>query len=121
MFSLTVENSFRASHQLSYKNGTREDLHDHQWNLRVRVSAPALDDDGLLVDFHQLNDNIKSITEPISETNLEKIDAFSNKNASAENLAKYIFEQVLKKISSGIILDFVEIEEAPGCWARFSR
>ena len=54
MFVITVETGFKAWHQLTLVGGEKEDMHEHNWLVRSAVSACALDESGLAMDFLNL-------------------------------------------------------------------
>ena len=91
MFTITVETTFTAGHQLRLAGGNKEPLHSHDWVVRLAVSAEKIDEMGLAVDFEQLKVKLEDITAPFQGGQLEKLDYFKTNNASAEALAKYIF------------------------------
>jgi 6-pyruvoyltetrahydropterin/6-carboxytetrahydropterin synthase len=75
---------------------------------------------GLVVDFNKLKAMIQFIIAPFENDQLEKFDPFTNINSSAENLAKYIYSKLKPMLWAGLKLNFVEVMEAPDCWARYS-
>ena len=50
--SISVQRRFMARHAVTI-NGQEEELHEHDWHVRIEVAGP-LDDEGLLIDFHLL-------------------------------------------------------------------
>ena len=121
MFTISVEKSFTACHQLTVSKGALEALHCHNWHLTVSVSAEKLNEFGMVMDFCRLNDIIETVTGPLAGAQLEKLDAFAGINASAENVAKYIFERVEPELPGSVKLDYAEVTESPGCLAKFKR
>jgi len=121
LYTVTIEASFKASHQLTFNNGKTEDRHDHDWHLKVGVQTEDLDENGLAVDFIYLNEKIEKITGLLDNTELENLEFFQDINASAENVAKHVFDQLIPQIPPYSELAFVEVMEAPGCWAKYSR
>ena len=75
---------------------------------------------GLVMDFHKLEALVDAAAAPLAGKKLEQLDEFSEINASAEYVAKYIFEQVERQLESRVHLESVEVMETPGCWARYS-
>ena len=119
MFTISIENAFTASHELTYAGGEKEELHQHDWQLKVAVDVEDLDENGLAVDFIDLKAKIDGITTPLNNIPLEKHPAFEGINASAENVAKYIYDQLIPQLPTRAMLVSVEIMEAPGCWAKY--
>ena len=119
MFVITIETGFKAYHQLTMASGEKEDLHDHNWLVRSAVSADALDESGLAIDFLDLKAKIEAITTPFEGANLENLACFKEQNASAELVAKYIYDELEPLLSSGVMLEYIEVMEAAGCWAKY--
>ena len=55
MFEVTVEQTFAAGHALRNYHGKSEDVHGHNYRVRVTVEGEQLDSTGLLVDFLEVN------------------------------------------------------------------
>ena len=121
MFTITIETNFNASHQLTYQNGTKEDLHCHNWCARVAVSTETLNQDGLAIDFVDLKAKIDTITSDFQGAQLEKLPCFAGVNASAEIVAQYLHRTIKPLLPLQTKLLYTEVMEAPGCWAKFSR
>ena len=119
MFTITVETSFLASHQLTFKNGTQEDAHEHNWAVKVAVCSEKLNEDGLVMDFCVLKEIIQATVAKFEGKKLGNMDCFSGKNASAEIVAKYIFETIKPQLSGSVKMGYVEVAEAPGCRAKY--
>lgn len=120
MFTVTVETTFNASHQLTMPDNQKEPLHAHDWQLRVAVSAEKLNPMGLVIDFNDLKAAIDTVTSALAGKTLEDLPCFQAQNASAEALAMHIYSQLEHSIKGGIRLDYVELMEAQGCWARYN-
>ena len=54
MFEVTVEQTFAAGHALRNYHGKSEDVHGHNYRVRVNVEGQQLDSIGLLFDFAHL-------------------------------------------------------------------
>lgn len=121
MYIITVEKTFSSQHQLKFANGTVENLHSHDWQVCVAIQADDLDKNGLAIDFTVVKKYLEDITTPLENKKLENLDAFKNINASAENVAKYIYEQLAKLIDNKCKLLSVEVTEEPGCKAKYIR
>ena len=120
MYTITVQTTFKALHQLPLPDGTREPLHEHDWVVRTAVSTDGLDKMGLAIDFNKLKSILDSILAPLNGRKLEEAAAFANTPASAELVAKYIYEQVKPWLATGKKLEYVEVMEAQDCWAKYS-
>jgi len=100
MFELMIETTFSAAHQLRGYTGKCEHLHGHNWKVQVHVSAEKLDEIDLAMDFHELKRMTKEVTAPLDHSFLNDVFPFTEKNPSSENIAKWIFDSLKKKINN---------------------
>ena len=121
LFTVTVESGFRASHQLTMADGEKEQLHSHDWIVRVAVGAEELDDCGLGIDFIELRALIERIVSPLSDKRLDEMACFEGVNASAENVTKYIYDRIAPELATRMTLEYVEVMESAGCWTKYYR
>lgn len=118
MFELTVTREFCAAHTIVIK-GEREPVHGHNWRVTVTVAGQALDDDGLLCDFHEVQQNLDAILQPLSNVDLNATPPFDTVNPTAELIAKHIGDALSPTLVTGVSLQSVQISEAPGCTAIY--
>ncbi len=123
MFTTSIETTFNATHQLTLADGKKEDLHNHDWSVQCVVGAEKLNNIGIVIDFNELMEKLENITGPFNGAVLEKLPCFEDKvvNVSAENMAKYIFDSLEPLLGQDVTLRFVEVEEAPGCRAKYNK
>ena len=93
MFEVTVEESFAAGHALRGYRGKCENPHGHNYKVRVTLAGEKLDEIGLLYDFKDLKAVMSDIIERLDHQFLNDLEPFKKENPSAENLAKYFYEQ----------------------------
>lgn len=98
MFELMIETYFSAAHQLRGYEGLCEKLHGHNWKVQVYVLAEKLNDIDLAIDFHELKKLTEEVLEPLDHSFLNDIFPFTEKNPSSENIAKWIFDSLKKKL-----------------------
>ena len=98
MYELMIELQFSAAHQLREYKGKCENLHGHNWRVQVTVSSDKLNDIGIVVDFHELKEMTNEVISTLDHSFLNEVFPFTEKNPSSENIAKWIFESVKKKI-----------------------
>ena len=98
MFELSVEVSFSAAHQLRGYKGKCENMHGHNWKVQVSVMAENLNDIDIAIDFHDLKRMAREIIAPLDHAYLNDHFPFTEKNPSSENIAKWIFDSLKKKI-----------------------
>jgi len=119
MFTISVETSFRASHQLTLPDGRREPVHSHDWLVTAELGSGKLNDMGVVMDFHLLRAMLDEVIAGFGDTSLEKVDYFRRNNPSAENVAKYIYDKLQARLPGGVKLRNIRVVEEPGCWATF--
>src|SRR6202023_2407302 len=93
MYEVTVEDSFAAGHYLRNYKGKCENPHGHNYKIRVTLPGAELDKAGLLLDFKDLKDVMKHVIDRLDHQMLNDIEPFIALNPSAENLAKYFYDQ----------------------------
>jgi len=120
LFTVTAQTSFTAHHQLTPATGQTEPLHNHNWVVRSAVAAEKLDESGLVVDFHRLEAKMKEVVSPLDGARLEELACFEGVNASAENVAKYIYDKLEPLLPFRVKLQYVEVCEAADCLAKYS-
>ncbi len=98
MFEVTVEQTFAAGHALRNYRGKCENVHGHNYRVRVTVAGDRLDETGLLVDFLDVNRLIGGVVEYLDHQFINDLAPFDQINPSAENIAKYFYDRV----SSGL-------------------
>ncbi len=121
MFTISVETHFRASHQLILPDGSKEPIHDHEWQVTAAVAGARLDEMGVVMDFHVLKAMVEKITAELDNTVLGELSYFSRNNPSAENVAKHVYDRLRGELPHGVELRSVKIVEEPGCCAQFSQ
>src|SRR3989338_1289927 len=99
MFELMVETTFAAAHQLRGYKGKCEQVHGHNWKVQVHVIAERLNDIDIAMDFHDLKNILNEVIEPLDHSFLNDIFPFTEKNPSSENMAKWIYDFLNKKLS----------------------
>jgi 6-pyruvoyltetrahydropterin/6-carboxytetrahydropterin synthase len=100
MYEVTVEDSFAAGHYLRNYRGKCENPHGHNYKVRVTLAGEQLDKAGLLIDFKDLRDVMKQVIDRLDHRMLNDLEPFTVLNPSAENLAKYFFDEANGRLRS---------------------
>ncbi len=100
MYEVIVRDHFSAAHQLRNYGGICENLHGHNWKIEVIVSSKNLDGMGVVVDFKIVEDKTKEILDLFDHQVLNQIPVFQDLNPSAENIARFCFEELSQKLAS---------------------
>ena len=99
MYELVVETNFSSAHQLRGYKGECEKLHGHNWKVQVHVVAEKLNELDMAIDFHELKDFVREVIAPLDHGFLNDLFPFTEKNPSSENIAKWIFDSLKKKVN----------------------
>jgi 6-pyruvoyltetrahydropterin/6-carboxytetrahydropterin synthase len=99
MFEVSVDAAFAAAHSLRGYQGKCEDLHGHNYRVRLVVSGKELDKIGLLQDFTVLKRVLRGIVDKLDHKHLNELPPFDTINPSAENLARFIHEETAKQLA----------------------
>jgi 6-pyruvoyltetrahydropterin/6-carboxytetrahydropterin synthase len=98
MFEVSVDETFAAAHNLRGYKGKCEDLHGHNYKVRVIVAGKELDSVGLLYDFVHLKQVIQGVIRSMDHKYLNELPPFDRLNPSAENIARHIYEQAVQQL-----------------------
>ena len=98
MYEISVDTTFAAAHNLRDYYGKCEDLHGHNYKVRVVVEGPELDSTGLLYDFVHLKQVIQGVIQSLDHKYLNELAPFDTLNPSAENLARHIYDETAKRL-----------------------
>ncbi|MGA2251788.1 6-carboxytetrahydropterin synthase QueD [Terracidiphilus sp.] len=104
MYEVTVDASFSSGHYLRNYHGRCENPHGHNYKVRVTLIGKDLDQTGLLLDFKQLKHVMRPVIDRIDHQMLNDLEPFTEINPSAENLARYFYDQTseqLREMTSG--------------------
>lgn len=117
MFELSVEGYFSAAHRVKGYPGDCADIHGHTYQVRVNVGVEKLDEIGMAVDFRSIKNHLHVLLKELDHKNLNSIPFFEKHNATAEYIAKYIFDQMKKKIEA---ISSVTVWEGPNYSVTYS-
>ena len=98
MFEVSVDETFAAAHNLRGYKGKCEDLHGHNYKVRVTVAGKELDSVGLLYDFVHLKQVIQGVIRSMDHKYLNELPPFDRLNPSAENIARHIYDQAVQQL-----------------------
>jgi 6-pyruvoyltetrahydropterin/6-carboxytetrahydropterin synthase len=101
MFEVTVEETFAAGHALRNYHGKCENLHGHNYRIQVTLQGAELDSIGLLVDFVQVKKLLQTVVDRLDHQFLNDLAPFDLLNPSAENIAKYFYDEISGGLGSG--------------------
>src|SRR5260370_17904732 len=100
MYEVTVEQTFAAAHFLRDYKGKCENLHGHNYRVQITISGERLCSNGLLVDFVDLKRWVRQTVDKLDHQFLNEMEPFTKLNPSAENVAKFFYDEVNKGLHS---------------------
>src|ERR1700761_5796240 len=98
MFEVTVEAHFSSGHYLREYQGKCENPHGHNYRVLVTLEGETLESNGLLLDFKLLKQVLKPTVEYLDHQMINDLEPFTTVNPSAENLAKYFFDNTANEL-----------------------
>jgi 6-pyruvoyltetrahydropterin/6-carboxytetrahydropterin synthase len=121
MFELMIETNFASAHQLRGYKGKCERVHGHNWKVQVYVLAERLNEIDITIDFHDLKKMTEEIVGQLDHSFLNDIFPFTEKNPSSENIAKWIYDSLRKRIDNNddISLSAVTVWESETASATY--
>ncbi len=122
MFKLSVKSEFSAAHNLRGYKGKCESLHGHNWKVEAVVVSEALDNIGMVLDFHKIKSALKNILDELDHKYINDIEYFKRENPTSENIARYVFNKLKSKFNKeSRWLKEVIIWESDNCSAGYSE
>lgn len=126
MFEISVEESFAAGHFLRNYRGKCENLHGHNYKVEVTLAGEELDGAGLLVDFVTVKRLLRELTERFEHRLLNDVAPFDELNPTAENMARFFFEELARRLACSsdrdrVQLTQVRVWETDATWASYRQ
>lgn len=120
MYNLMVETEFAAAHRIKEAEGKCERLHGHTWKVQVTLQGKKLDKRGILIDFREVKKLVKKSIDKLDHQYLNEV--LKNMAPTTENIAKFLFKELEKKIDSQKIkLSEVKVGESDKTWISYSE
>lgn len=111
MFEVSVEETFAAGHSLRNYRGKCENVHGHNYRVQITVEGEDLNSIGLLVDFSDVKRAIRAIVARLDHQFINDIPPFDTVNPSAENMARYFYDEICAGLPPGPRVREVKIWE----------
>jgi len=121
MYELTIKTEFSSAHNLRGYDGACERLHGHNWRVEVSVEAEATGPMGFVMDFKELKRATAAIVDGLDHRYLNETPPFTEKNPSAEHIARYIHDEVSGALrdKNGIRVSNVRVWESDTAAASY--
>ena len=111
MFTVFKDYTFSAGHAIRGHQGGCQNLHGHNYRVRVHVSAARLDPLGMVIDFADLKQIVDQVVGRFDHAVINDLPPFTARNTTAELLAEYVHQEVAARLPQGRTVRRVEIWE----------
>lgn len=99
MYTISKDFSFAAAHAIRGHTGGCENLHGHNYRVRVHLRARHLDGLGMVLDFARLKAIMQEVLGPFDHRVLNEVPPFDDLNTTAELLARHVFTEVSHRLA----------------------
>ena len=123
MYTVCVQAHYDSAHFLRNYNGKCERLHGHRYVVEAAVRVGTLGEDGIAFDFVDLKRELRDLADGLDHELINEIPPFTEWEPSAENQARYFYEQLKarlpEEIAAGLV--YARVWETPNQWALYSE
>ena len=95
-YTLKILADFASAHTLRDYPGDCSRMHGHNWKLEVEVTATALNEFGMGMDFKTIKTATRKLAKTLDHRYLNDIPPFDTVNPTAENIAQYFYQNLSK-------------------------
>jgi 6-pyruvoyltetrahydropterin/6-carboxytetrahydropterin synthase len=122
MFLLNVKASYDSAHFLRNYKGKCENLHGHHYVVEAGLAYEDVGEGGMAMDFTDAKRALRAIANELDHQNINDLEPFTTLEPSAENQARWIFEEMRRRLPEpdGEHLVYVRVWETPNQWAQYS-
>jgi 6-pyruvoyltetrahydropterin/6-carboxytetrahydropterin synthase len=123
MFIVSVQAHYDSAHFLRNYHGKCERMHGHRYTVEMALAANQLDEAGIAFDFVIVKKQLRDLADRLDHENLNELPPFDKLEPSAENQARYFYEEMRRLLPSemGEALVYVKVWETPTQFALYSE
>jgi 6-pyruvoyltetrahydropterin/6-carboxytetrahydropterin synthase len=100
MYTIWKDFTFAAAHAIRGHTRGCQNLHGHNYRVRVQLRARQLDALGMVLDFADLKAIMQEILEPFDHHVINEVPPFDRRNTTAELLAEHVHEEVRRRLAA---------------------
>ena len=120
MVTVFKDFTFAAAHAIRGHTRGCQNLHGHNYRVRVHVAAGRLDALGMVIDFADLKGILEQVVGRFDHAVINEHPPFDReRNPTAEELARYVHEEVAARLPEGRSVRRVEVWETETSCAVF--
>lgn len=121
-YTLKILADFASAHTLRDYPGDCSRMHGHNWKLEVEVTATALNDHGMGMDFKTIKTATRELAKTLDHRYLNDIQPFDVVNPTAENIAQYFYQKLSTTLNNDIAtVSGVTLWETDRACVRYSE
>lgn len=123
MYVVSVQAHYDSAHFLRNYQGKCERLHGHRYLVELALAADELDAAGIAYDFVDVKRHLRELAGRLDHENLNDLEPFTEVEPSAENQAKYFYDELKRLLPDGMgeSIVYVRVWETPTQWAQYSE
>ena len=121
MHTVCKEFTFAAGHAIRGHRGGCQNLHGHNYRVRIWVASDALDELGMVFDFADLKRLAAEVLDPFDHRVINDIPPFDELNTTAELLAEHVWREIGARLPDerGLRVRKVEVWETDSACAVY--
>lgn len=100
MYRLNVITDFSAAHKLLGYQGACQNLHGHNWKVKVAIDCQRTDKIGMTIDYGIVKEKMNEVLKKLDHKYLNEIADFRYQNPTSENIAHFFFSEMKELINS---------------------
>ncbi len=126
-FTVFKDFSISAAHAIRGHTRGCQNLHGHNYRVRVHAGARELDELGMVIDFADLKAVISEVVGPFDHRVINEIAPFDERNTTAELIAQWVYREVAARLAGlpeagdRVRVDRVEVWETPRSCAVYEE
>jgi 6-pyruvoyltetrahydropterin/6-carboxytetrahydropterin synthase len=123
MFVVTVQAHYDSAHYLRNYKGKCERLHGHRYVVELALATAELDRAGIAFDFVDVKKHLRELADHLDHNNLNDLPPFDVVEPSAENQAKYFYEEMKSRLPERMAeaVVYAKVWETPTQWAMYTE
>lgn len=124
MYEVIVEQPFSAAHYLKDYPGKCANVHGHNYRVQITIEGETLDSLGMLVEFEVIKKALAPWIDKFDHGFLNEVPPFDRLNPTAENLAKFFYDEAEKALrqpgeAALTRISYVRVFETDKCSAGY--
>lgn len=123
MFIVSVQAHYDSAHFLRHYKGKCERLHGHRYVVELALATDELDRSGIAFDFVDIKRNLRELADYLDHNNLNDLPPFDTIEPSAENQAKYFYDEMKRRLPPRMAesIVYARVWETPTQWAQYTE